>query len=218
MKMKINLDKIYDISMPIYHEMPVYNGKEEKRPILEVQSDFTTSKAYESRIHMNLHTGTHMDRTLHMIPGGNTMETLEWKDMVTKCRVLDLTSADEKITAADLKDKQIEEGDFLLFKTKNSFEDILETTFIYLEKSGAAYLAEKNIKGVGIDALGVERAQPEHETHLQLMQKGIHILEGLRLKDVEEGEYFLSAAPLNIIAAEAAPIKAYLIALEEDER
>ena len=144
------------------------------------------------------------------------METLDWKEMVTKCRVLDLTSVQEKITEADLQDKPIEEGDFLLFKTKNSFEDILETQFIYLEKSGAAYLAEKKIKGVGIDALGVERAQPGHETHLQLMQRGIHILEGLQLKDIPEGEYFLSAAPLNIIGAEAAPIKAYLIALDEE--
>ncbi len=214
--MKINLNKMYDISMPIYHEMPVYNGKEEKRPVLEVQSDFTTSKAYESRIHMNLHTGTHMDRTLHMIPGGNTMDTMDWRDMVSKCRVLDLTSVEEKITAADLQGKPIQEGDFILLKTRNSFEAILETNFIYLEKSGAAYLAEKKIKGIGIDALGVERAQPGHETHLQLMQKGIHILEGLQLKDIEEGEYFLSAAPLHILGAEAAPIKAYLIALEEE--
>lgn len=214
--MKINLDKIYDISMPIYHEMPVYKGKEEKRPVLEVQSDFNTSKAYESRIHMNLHTGTHMDRTLHMIPGGNTMETLDIRDMITKCTVIDLTSVVEKITEADLKEKQIKEGDFVLFKTKNSFEDILETDFIYLEKSGAAYLSDKRIKGVGIDALGIERSQTGHETHLQLMQKGIHILEGLQLKEVEEGEYFLSAAPINIIGAEAAPIKAYLISIQED--
>lgn len=214
--MKINLNKMYDISMPIHHEMPVYNGKEAKRPVLEVQSDFTTSKAYESRIHMNLHTGTHMDRTLHMIPDGNTMDTLDWKEMVTKCRVLDLTFAKERITEVDLQGKTIEEGDFILLKTRNSFEAILETNFIYLEKSCAAYLAEKKIKGVGIDALGVERAQPDHETHLQLMQKGIHILEGLQLKDIEEGEYFLSAAPLNILGAEAAPIKAYLIALEEE--
>ncbi len=37
------------------------------------------------------------------------------------------------------------------------------------------------------------------------------ILEGLRLKDIEEGEYLLSAAPILIPGAEAAPVRAYLI-------
>lgn len=83
--------------------------------------------------------------------------------------------------------------------------------FVYLDKSGALYLKEKEIVGVGIDALGIERSQPDHETHKILLEAGIVILEGLRLKDVEEGEYFLYAAPLKIKGAEAAPTRAVLI-------
>lgn len=203
--------KIYDISMPIEYDMPVYKGKLEKRPLLKVDSDFKQGKVYESRIEMNLHTGTHLDRTLHMIDGGNTMETLDIQDLVTACKVIDLTMVQDKITAEDLRDKGIKECDFILLKTKNSCENILESEFVYLERTGAKYLAECNIKGVGIDALGIERNQPEHETHLQLMEKGIHILEGLRLKEIIEGEYLLVAAPINIIGAEAAPVRAILI-------
>lgn len=203
--------KIYDISMPVSYAMPVYKGKEEKRPQLKVDSDFNSGSVYESRIEMNLHTGTHLDRTLHMIPGGNSIETLDLTRVITDCRVLDLTGVKDHITANDLKRTKILEGDFLLLKTKNSFEDILETNFIYLDKSGAQYLAEMKIIGVGIDSLGIERAQPDHETHLTLMQAGIHILEGLRLKDIEEGEYFLFAAPINISGAEAAPVRAILM-------
>ncbi len=209
--MDLNYTKVYDISMPITQTMPVYKGKEEKRPKLSVDSDHSTGSVYESRLEINLHTGTHMDRTLHMIPHGNTIDTLDPGQMISKCKVIDLTAVKEKITRQDLEEKDISKGDFILFKTRNSFEPILEKEFIYLDESGAGYLADKNIAGVGTDALGVERSQPGHETHLQLMNAGVHILEGLRLKEVEEGEYVLIAVPLNIVGAEAAPVRAVLL-------
>ena len=209
----MNLDRVQliDISMPITEDMPVYGGKEWKRPSIAVDADFSTGKAYESSIKMNMHTGTHLDRTAHMIPGGNTVDTLDPREMITICRVLDLTNVTERITEEDLKCKDIHEGDFILCKTRNSYEPILEGEFVFLEQSGARYLAEHKIKGVGIDALGVERTQPGHETHLTLMKIGAHILEGLRLAEVEEGEYLLIALPLNIVGAEAAPVRAVLL-------
>jgi arylformamidase len=203
--------KIIDISMPIHHDMPVYKGKPEKRPNLRVQSDFTTGSAYETVLEMNMHTGTHLDRSLHMIPDGTRVESLDLEKVVTKCRVVDLTSVTEKITAEDLKQKEIKEGDFILLKTRNSFEDLLEGNFVFLEKTGAAYLRDKKVKGVGTDALGIERAQPDHETHITLLEVDSVIIEGLRLKDVEEGEYFLFAAPIYVVGAEAAPLRAILI-------
>lgn len=205
------MKKIYDISMPIAYEMPVYKAREFKRPNLSIDSDFQTGTAYESRLEMNLHTGTHIDRTLHMIPGGNTIESLALEQVVTNCKVFDLTKVEEAITKEHLEKFTIEEDDFLLLKTKNSLENILEFDYIYLEKSGAQYLAEKKIKGVGIDALGIEKNQPDHETHLSLFEAGVVIIEGLRLGAIEEGEYLLVAAPINIVGAEAAPVRAFLM-------
>ncbi len=207
--MKYN--KLYDISMPIMADMPVYKGKPEKRPVLKVQSNFQNSSVYESKLELNLHTGTHMDSTLHMMEGGATIDTIDLTEVVTSCKVLDLTEVKEKITKEDLMSKKIEQGDFILLKTRNSFEDILESDFVFLDKTGAKYLSSLQIKGIGIDALGIERSQPGHETHLTLMASRIHILEGLRLKEVEEGEYFLFAAPISIPGAEAAPVKAILL-------
>lgn len=206
-----NSFEIFDISMPISYTMPVYKGKDIKRPIITTDSDFSTGSAYESRLELNLHTGTHLDTPLHMIQGGYTLEKLDLSKVVTKCKVLDLTSVNEKITDKDLSNFSINKGDFILLKTKNSYEDILENDFIYLDKTGAIYLINKGIRGVGIDSLGIERSQPEHETHLGLFSSDIMILEGLRLKDINEGEYFLNAAPILIPGVEAAPIRAYLI-------
>lgn len=203
--------KIIDISMPITHDMPVYKGKEEKRPNLTVQSDFTTGTAYESRIDMNMHTGTHLDRSQHMIPNGTLIESLDLSKVVTECKVLDFTKVEDKITAEDLKTKNIEEGDFILLKTKNSYLDILEGDFIFLDRSGAQYLKDIKVKGAGTDGLGIERSQPDHETHKTLLEIDSVIIEGLRLKDVDEGKYFLFAAPIYIVGAEAAPLRAILL-------
>jgi arylformamidase len=209
--MNYNNRRIYDISMPITSDMPVYKGKEEKRPIITVESDHLTGTAYESSIKMNLHTGTHLDRPLHMIANGSTMDTLNLEELITECKVLNMTEVKDKITANDLIGKDIQQGDFVLLKTRNSFEPILEGDFIYLEQSGAEYLANLKVRGVGIDALGIERSQPGHETHLALMSIGAHILEGLRLAEIKEGRYELIALPLGIAGAEAAPVKAILI-------
>jgi len=209
--MNMNSFQIYDISMKITEDMPVYNGKKEKLPKIIVERDFSSGSAYESRVEMNMHTGTHLDRSLHMIPGVTKVESLRLEQVITKCRVLDLSSCVDKITAEDLNDKNITEGDFILLKTRNSFEDILEGKFIYVDASGAEYLMEKKIEGVGIDSLGIERNQPEHPTHIRLLEADIVILEGLRLKEIEEGEYFLFAAPINIAEAEAAPVRAVLL-------
>lgn len=211
--MLINTDsfQIYDISMPITRLMPVYKGKEQKKPIFSIDSDFSSGTAYETRLEMNLHTGTHLDAPLHMIPDGYTMEKIDLSKVVTVCKVIDLTHVNDKITDSDLAGFPIKEGDFILLKTRNSYEDILEGEFVYLHKSGAQYLKNMKIKGVGIDALGIERNQPDHVTHISLFNSDIIILEGLRLKDVEEGEYLLSAAPVLIPQAEAAPVRAYLI-------
>jgi len=202
---------IYDISMPVRHDMPVYKGDDAKRPRLTVDRDFQTGSAFESRLEMNMHTGTHVDMPLHMLPGGGTVEGLDLTRVVTPCRVLDLRNAEGKITAEDLKHKEICPGDFILLKTKNSFLDILEGDFVYLDAGGARYLRDKQIKGVGTDGLGIERAQPEHETHTLLLENGIVIMEGLRLADIEEGEYFLFAAPILAPGAEASPARAVLV-------
>ena len=201
---------IHDISMTVCERMPVYKGRAEKRPQFTKDSDFETGTAYETRVNMNLHTGTHMDAPLHFIEGGGTIDNMLLDNVVCPCRVLDLTHVQGGIPATELEKKTIDKGDFVLLKTRNSIEDLLEGDFVYLDASGARYLCDKKIVGVGIDALGIERAQPGHETHKVLLSAGIVILEGLRLGAVAEGAYFLVAAPMKV-CAEAAPVRALLL-------
>ena len=52
------------------------------------------------------------------------------------------------------------------------------------------------------------------QVHLILLRREVALLEGIVLKDVPEGHYFLNAAPLNLSGCDGAPCRAYLIDLK----
>ena len=202
---------IYDISMAIEKDMAVYKNLEEKKPIIAFQKKMPKDSINESTIFMNLHTGTHIDAPYHVDEDGATIESTDLSKLVRKCRVLDLTEVSSQITKDDLVNKKIQPGEFILFKTKNSFTEEFKSDYVYVEKSAAEYMAQKEITGVGIDSLGIERNQPNHDSHKALFNKGIIIMEGLRLKEVEEGGYLLCALPLKIKGVDGSPMRAILI-------
>jgi arylformamidase len=202
---------IYDISMTINEEMMVYKNRIEKKPIIKQVNFFEKQGNYESVLSMNLHTGTHIDYPLHMLKDGLTSESENLEALVGQVKVFDLLEVNDHIGINDLKDKIIEENDFVLFKTKNSLKDTFDFNFIFLDESGAKYLSDKKIRGVGIDALGIERAQANNPTHKILLSNNIIILEGLRLKEIKEDEYEMYCLPLKIDNVEASPVRAILI-------
>lgn len=203
--------KIYDISMMISPNMQVYKNKEEKKPHFINRANHESSHVHETSITIDLHTGTHIDAPLHMIKGGKTTEVYDLSTFYSKCKVFDFSHKQDAITLEDLKVKEINEDDFILLKTRNSSSEEFIYDFIYLDKDAAKYLQEKKVKGVGIDGLGIERNQPNYETHKTLLGNNIMIVEGLRLKEIKEGEYTLVILPLKIENVEASPARAILI-------
>ena len=207
---------VIDISMDISPDMPVYKGYKEKKPEFKVLGNYENGDSYNSSICLNMHTGTHLDAPLHMIEGGDNIESFTVDKFLSDCQVLDLTETkiEDRITLQDLKSFDIKAGYFILLKTKNSFQERVED-FIFLAEDAAEYLIEKKIKGVGIDSLGIERAQAGHPTHKKLLANKNFILEGLRLNHVSAGDYTLLLAPLKIKGVEAAPCRALLFDYEK---
>ncbi len=203
--------KIHDISTLIHPDMIVYKNKQDKKPVITVVNDYSKGTSYESRALLDMHVGTHMDAPLHMVEGGSTIDKQDLYKCVTDCKVFDLSHVDEKIKMEDIEKYEINEGDFIIFKTRNSFSTEFDFKFVFISIEVAEFLSKRKIKGVGIDALSVERDQPNHETHDALLRNEIAVLEGLSLKDIKEGEYFLISLPLKIKGAEGAPCRAILI-------
>jgi len=199
--------KMYDVTGTIYEGMTVYKDVPEKQPKFDT---VTNGYVTETRLDLGVHTGTHIDAPLHMVVDGDTFETISMEDLVGQSKVLDLTDVENGISKTDLEKFEIEKNDFILLKTKNSYEDAFNFDFIYLARDAAEYLAEIGIRGVGIDTLGIERSQEGHPTHKTLFGNEIIIIEGLRLKEVEQGDYFMVAAPLKLTGTDASPARVLL--------
>lgn len=205
--------KIYDISWPLFEGMTTYKDRGVFK--CEEPKSWEKDQSRESLITMGSHIGTHIDAPAHFQDKGKTIDQLDLTKLMGPCKVIDLTSVTERITAEDLKKHEL--APRVLLKTRNSefkADDTFNPDFIYVDKTGAKYLVEQGVVCVGIDYLGIETKQPDHETHQQLFEHEIVIIEGLRLKDIEPGTYFLSCMPLELVGAEAAPARAVLIAEE----
>lgn len=204
--------KIIDISWPISEEMTFYKN----RPGFsrEITKVFEKDCCRESRFTIGSHTGTHIDAPAHFLQDGKTIDQLPLEQFVGKALVVDCTSAQTCLTAAHFENIPDLEGSIVLCKTRNSNHsptDQFDTEFIYISHEAASFLVAKKVKGVGIDYLGVERAQPGHETHTTLLGAGIAVVEGLRLADVAPGEYFFVGVPLAFKGADGAPARTILI-------
>ncbi|HSC24979.1 MAG TPA: cyclase family protein [Candidatus Babeliales bacterium] len=206
--------KIIDISWPISKATTGY--KDRSIVAIDELKNFNRDNARETAIHLSSHTGTHVDAPSHFLKEGITIDEMPLERLIGECVVLDMTSCAERITRDCLMEynDKIIEGGIVLLRTINSDlspTDKFNSHFIYLEASGALYLAEKKIKAVGIDYLGIEHSQPGHPTHENLMQADIAIIEGLRLGHVQAGNYFFVCLPLYSIGLEAAPARAILM-------
>lgn len=199
--------KMHDVTGTIYEGMTVYKNKTEKQPKM---NQGTNGYVTETRLELDVHTGTHIDAPRHMVVDGDTFETISMEDLVGQCKVFDLTQVEDGISKKDLERFDIQKNDFVFLKTKNSFEDTFNFDFIYLAQDGAEYLSEIGVRGVGIDTLGIERSQEGHPTHKTLFAKKIIIIEGLRLKEINQGEYFMVAAPLKLEGTDGSPARVLL--------
>jgi len=75
----------------------------------------------------------------------------------------------------------------------------------------AKVFANSNIYLLGNESQTVGPMSGAMAVHIELLRKNIVLLEGIRLSEVPEGVYFLSAAPINIKGSDGAPVRAYLI-------
>jgi arylformamidase len=204
--------RFIDISWPITHGMTEY--KDRKSVSLTAIKTIAADKMRESMLGFHSHTGTHVDAPAHFMPDGATIEKEPYDHLIGPCRVIDLTHCSLAITRADLERKDLHVGERILLKTinsKRSADEVFDPAFIYVAGDAAEYFVEKKIKTIGIDYLGIERNQPDRETHLALMRGGITIIEGLRLADVASGQYQLICLPLLIPGCDAAPARAVLV-------
>ena len=167
-----------------------------------------------SKLSLGAHTGTHMDAPLHFFRTGKGLDTMPLTATIGRARVIEIRDP-ESIKPEELRPYQIQRGERVLFKTRNSTrcwqtDDFVED-FVYISQEAARYLAVQQAQTIGVDYLSVGGFFTDGvETHHALLEAGIWIIEGLNLSEVEPGIYELVCLPLKIEGSDGAPSRAIL--------
>jgi arylformamidase len=165
------------------------------------------------------HVGTHADAPSHI--DGDMMDPREMAGAlplmpyVGPVTVLDLRPMDKGEITADVV-KKAEMGALnqrVLFRTQTKVdEDVFKDDYAYIGVSAVEYLASRGVKLVGLDTPSVDHINSKDlQTHHVLMEHKFYWLENLNLDMVAPGNYFLVAAPIKLMSAEAAPVRALLL-------
>jgi arylformamidase len=165
-----------------------------------------------SLLEMAAHTGTHMDAPSHFVRGGVGIDDMPLDAAIGPARVIAIPDR-VSIKPDALVRHAIRRGERILFKTHNSDHcwdtDSFIEDFVYLSAAAAQYLAERQVRLVGVDYLSVGGFRADGvETHQVLLQAGVWVIEGLDLKRVRPGRVQLVCLPLKIAGGDGAPARA----------
>jgi kynurenine formamidase len=206
---------VIDLTHTIHPEIPVFPGTEPPR--IEQANTIAEHGFAERRLTMFTHTGTHMDAPAHILQGRPSLDGLEPDRFMGKGCVIDIRkmgSAGEK-DLAPFRDL-IRSCAYVLLRTgweehwgkPDYFSD-----FPTLNMSGARFLAEFDLKGVGVDAISVDPMEDQAlSVHRILLEKDMLIVENLcNLKKLPDFGFTFTALPLKIRDADGSPVRAVAV-------
>ena len=179
--------KIYDISQEVFG-CQVYPG--DPAPERKVLCSTEKGDLYNlTAFNMCAHNGTHVDAPFHFLKDGKTIDAIGLESFVGQAFVVEHSGIVSGDDAAEIYEKAKDR-----------------------DPEAAKVFASKGILLLGNESQTVGPEDAPMEVHLILLGAGVVLLEGIRLTEVSEGRYFLSAAPLNLSGADGSPCRAYLIA------
>lgn len=206
--------RYWDISIPLKDGMVCWPG-DDAPSMKQVMFMDRGDMCNVTKLHMSVHTGTHMDAPRHFINTGVGIDQTSLDALIGEARVVEIADR-VAIRRAELEALKPKTGERLLFKTRNSTEAWargadFEKDFVYIADEAAQYLVECGVRTVGVDYLSIGGFYHDTvETHVTILEAGIAVIEGLDLSEVEPGEYELICLPLKIAGADGAPARAVL--------
>ncbi len=187
--------KIYDISQEVFHGN-VYPGDE--APTYERPFQIAKGDSYNlTTLKMCAHNGTHVDAPYHFYEEGKKIDELDLNRVIGEASVVEFHG---DLKAEDIDSIMKTAKKRILFKGK---------AVVTLEAAIALNRHEVLLVGGESQTVGPEDAPAK--VHYELLGKEVVLLEGIVLKEVPEGNYFLNAAPLNLGGADGSPCRAILL-------
>ncbi len=194
--------KYYDISQEVFGGA-VYPG--DSAPVMRPVCRMANGALYNlTELSMCAHNGTHIDAPFHFWAEGKTVEAIPLEKTVGHCCVV---AFEGSMGAGD--------AEAILHITgtwdASGAKKLLLKGDVTVTAGAARVFAASGLDLLGVESQSVGDAEHPMEVHRILLEREIVLLEGIRLKDVAEGVYFLSAAPLALGGSDGAPCRAILI-------
>ena len=206
---------LIDMTHTITQEIPIYPGT--PAPTLAPACTLTKDGFRETLLTFSSHTGTHMDAPAHLLREGRTLDDMPMSQFSGRATVLDVSGEGSVITEEFLRSnyEAIHCADFILFGT----EGFLEDTFPVPNEAASKYLVSRGLKGVGTDAISIDRMADSHlPIHHILLKDSVVSIENLCLKKVRGRKDFLFfALPMKFKNTDGAPVRAFAELREANE-
>ena len=211
--------KIYDISVPITPDMPVWPGD----PAVDLQQVSAISSgdsANVTHLSMSAHTGTHIDAPKHFIDTGKTIGQIPLEKLVGEVLVMQIDHSIDVISKTVLQShpnrSPLENAHKVLFRTRNSTlwhqsPSEFRMDYVGIDASGAEFLAGLGLDLIGIDYLSIAPYDETLTPHQILLAEDIVLLEGLDLSNVRAGIYELYCLPIHLPGCDGAPARVILV-------
>ena len=187
----IDLTHLINPSIPCWDEGCGFQHE----TILDYQTNATdTEVSFRiQKIHSTAGIGTHIDAPAHCIPGGQTIEALDLKKLITSCIMIDVSHeaheyyqfSVQNIKRFEQEHGTIPEHSLVIIHTgwsqfwhdANKYRNNLQ--FPSITKDAAQVLLERNIAGLGIDTLSPDVPTSGYIVHKMILGSGKYIVENI---------------------------------------
>lgn len=215
---------IIDLSHSIDANIPTWDGSSGfvLENILDYEDCTTATQFCVQRFSCFNGIGTHMDAPAHCIPGALTIDQISIQDLIRPSVVIDVShKADEsyRCTVADLEHFEslygmIEKRSIVAFYTgwDRYWHDVKayrnEGVFPSISQEAAHFLVQRQIVGVIIDTLGVDKADDGFPVHYLLLKAGLFIVENAtQLNSLPSKGAHIGVFSMKIKGATESPIR-----------
>ncbi|MEO0278153.1 MAG: cyclase family protein [candidate division WOR-3 bacterium] len=212
-----------DISYPLGNNM-IYWPTSPIYPHIEpVRHPSKGDKVTMFQLNINAHNGTHVDAPRHFMEDGISIDQMPLGTMIDPARIIKIED-EEAIKPEELLIHDIQPGERILFKTRNSSLYSLGhfvEDYVYITNEAALYLRDKQVLLVGIDYLAIASFKNKEnflEVHKTPLGSGIWVIETLDLSGVAPGMYEMIRLPINITSEDAAPARVIVQPLKREGR
>lgn len=207
--------EVFDISPPLSDKIAVFPGDIPFQRA--IQMDFKNGDhLLVSSLNFSVHIGAHVDAPNHYSSKGVGIDQRSLHYYFGTCQIIDVSPvlAPKKlnVSSQSLEGKEILAPRILLKTGTFTNPNTWKNDFSFFDPKLITALSKLGVILVGIDTPSIDFSKskklPAHQT---VQKNNMAILEGIDLRNVDEGIYHLIALPLRLIDLDASPVRAILL-------